>query len=83
MRDNDLSRPAVAGPEVFHHIPVLLEEVMDGLNLGSKGTYVDCTAGGGGHSLEILKRTVPGGLLIALDQDPEAVKAVSDRKSVV
>lgn len=73
MGDNDLSRPAVTGPQDFYHIPVLLEEALEGLKLRPGCTYVDCTAGGGGHSLEILKRTAPDSLLIALDQDPEAV----------
>lgn len=63
----------------FSHTPVLLEEVMDGLKLFSGGVYVDCTAGGGGHSEEILKRTAPDGKVIALDQDPDALEAVSGR----
>lgn len=52
---------------------------MDGLKLFSGGVYVDCTAGGGGHSEEILKRTAPDGKVIALDQDPDALEAVSGR----
>lgn len=63
----------------FFHIPVLLEEVMEGLKLFSGGFYVDCTAGGGGHSEEILKRTAPDGKVLALDQDPDALAAVSRR----
>jgi 16S rRNA (cytosine1402-N4)-methyltransferase len=57
----------------FYHVPVLLEECMEMLNLKSDGLYVDCTMGGAGHSREILKRTSPRGRLIALDQDETAV----------
>ncbi|MTI85254.1 MAG: 16S rRNA (cytosine(1402)-N(4))-methyltransferase RsmH [Firmicutes bacterium] len=57
----------------------MLEEVMEGLNLFPGGLYVDCTAGGGGHSEEILRRTSPDGKLLALDQDPDALNAVSRR----
>lgn len=65
----------------FLHIPVMLEEVMDGLKLRPGGIYVDCTAGGGGHSEEILKRTSPDGKLLALDRDPDALEAVFRRLS--
>jgi 16S rRNA (cytosine1402-N4)-methyltransferase len=57
----------------FYHVPVLLEECMEMLNLKSDGIYVDCTMGGAGHSFEILKRTSPQGKLIALDQDEIAI----------
>ena len=46
----------------FSHVPVLLEECMQGLNLKSGGIYVDCTLGGAGHSSEILKRAPKGRL---------------------
>jgi 16S rRNA (cytosine1402-N4)-methyltransferase len=59
----------------FNHTPVLLEEALEALNLLPYGVYVDGTAGGGGHSEAIAKR-VPKGRLIAIDQDPDAVKAV-------
>ena len=55
-----------------YHIPVLLKEVIDGLNIKADGIYVDCTLGGGGHSTEILKRLGPDGKLIAFDQDEDA-----------
>jgi len=74
----------------FNHVPVLLEECMKMLNLKNNGIYVDCTMGGAGHSREILKRTSPGGKLIALDQDEEAylygrerLKEFGDRVTVV
>jgi 16S rRNA (cytosine1402-N4)-methyltransferase len=54
-----------------YHIPALLKESIDGLNLKPEGIYVDVTFGGGGHSMEILKRIVKG-KLIAFDQDDDA-----------
>lgn len=67
----------------FSHIPVLLEECLDGLNIKPDGTYVDGTLGGAGHSSEILKRLGTGGLLIGIDQDEEAIKAAGEKLSVV
>ena len=62
----------------FHHIPVMLHECMEGLNIQPEGIYVDGTAGGAGHSSEIAKRLTKG-RLIALDQDPDAIAAASER----
>src|SRR4030042_3955833 len=56
------------------HKPVLLKESIELLNLKPGMAVVDATLGGGGHSLEILKRIMPGGKLVAVDQDKEAVK---------
>lgn len=58
----------------FSHYSVLLNESIDGLNIKPDGIYVDCTLGGGGHSLEILKR-LQNGRLIAVDQDADAIAA--------
>ncbi len=55
-----------------YHIPVLLTEAVDALNIQPGGVYVDCTFGGGGHSREILKRLDKDGRLFAFDQDPDA-----------
>lgn len=55
------------------HVPVLLREAIDLLSPRSGGVYVDGTLGAGGHASEILKRSTPDGILIGLDQDPEAV----------
>ncbi len=66
----------------FVHIPVLLDECIIGLNIRPDGIYVDCTAGGGGHSSAIAERLGENGRLIALDRDPDAVKAASERLSV-
>ena len=63
------------------HIPVLLKEVIESLNIKSDGTYLDLTLGRGGHSEEILKRLSPQGLLIGVDQDETAIKESEERLS--
>lgn len=63
----------------FSHISVLLYEAVDSLNIKKDGVYVDCTAGGGGHSAEILKRLGQNGKLFCLDQDPEAIETLKKR----
>jgi 16S rRNA (cytosine1402-N4)-methyltransferase len=60
---------------VVYHVPVMLNECLDYLNVEKDKIYVDCTLGGGGHTGEILKR---GGKVIGIDQDPDAVSAVSN-----
>ena len=55
-----------------YHVPVLLKESIDALNINPSGTYVDCTFGGGGHAREILKRLNSEGKLYAFDQDEDA-----------
>ena len=60
------------------HIPVLMSEVLDGLNIDPSGVIVDGTLGGAGHAAEILKRLGPDGRLIAFDRDPEAVEAAEE-----
>ena len=62
----------------FVHIPVLLEECMDGLKLADNRTYVDCTLGGAGHSSQILQRT-KNSLLIGIDRDQDALAASKKR----
>ncbi len=62
----------------FKHISVLLEECINALNIKPDGIYIDGTAGGAGHSKEIAKR-LKNGLLLALDQDPDAVKTAKER----
>lgn len=66
----------------FSHVSVMLEESINGLNIKPDGIYVDGTAGGAGHSCEIAKHLNENGLLIALDRDPDAVIAASERLSV-
>lgn len=57
----------------FKHIPVLLNECIEGLNIKSNGIYIDGTMGGAGHSLEIAKKLSEQGLLIGIDRDKEAL----------
>lgn len=65
----------------FKHIPVLLDECIEGLNIKEDGIYVDCTLGGAGHSSEIVKRLSSKGRLIGIDQDADAIKAASEKLS--
>ena len=62
----------------FRHVPVLFNEAIESLEIKPDGIYVDCTAGGGGHSGEIAKR-LNGGRLIAIDRDPEAIETLKER----
>lgn len=55
-----------------YHVPVLLKESVDGLQINPEGIYVDVTFGGGGHSREILSRLGPKGHLYSFDQDADA-----------
>ncbi len=64
----------------FNHVPVLLDEVIDGLNIKENGIYADGTAGGGGHSGEILRRLTTG-KLISIDQDPDAIQTLTRKFS--
>ena len=63
----------------FHHLPVLLNECLDGLNIKPGGAYLDCTLGGAGHSSEIFKRLDNGGALIGIDRDADAIEAATTR----
>lgn len=71
----------------FAHKPVLLEETIKALDIKENGIYVDCTVGGAGHSIEIVKRLGKDGRLIAIDQDEEALlkatEVLSDYKDKV
>ncbi len=67
------------------HIPVMLHEAINALDIISNGFYIDCTFGRGGHSKEILKKLNDDGRLLALDKDLEAVKegeTIIDKKPV-
>lgn len=72
----------MANGEVYH-VPVMLQECMDALDIKPDGVYVDVTFGGGGHSKEIMKRLGPKGRLIAFDQDPDALKNKIDDERFV
>lgn len=62
----------------MYHIPVLLNESIDGLDIHPGGIYVDVTFGGGGHSREILRRLNGTGRLFSFDQDPDAEQNIGD-----
>ena len=62
----------------FKHIPVLFNETIDALNVRPDGTYVDCTAGGGGHCAAVAEKLTTG-RIIAIDQDPEAIENLQER----
>jgi 16S rRNA (cytosine1402-N4)-methyltransferase len=63
-----------------YHVPVLLKESIEGLEIKADGLYVDLTFGGGGHTREILKK-LDSGMLYAFDQDPDAAKNAAEIKS--
>ena len=67
---------------MYYHVPALLDESVRGLNIRSDGIYVDVTFGGGGHSMEILKR-LKKGKLIAFDQDEDAMQNVPGDKRLI
>lgn len=66
-----------------YHRPVLLNESIEGLNIQPKGTYVDLTFGGGGHSRQVLEKLGKKGKLIAFDQDPDAVRNIQDDQRLI
>jgi len=69
--------------EITYHVPVLLKESVDGMNIQPGGTYVDVTFGGGGHSKEILSRLGKNGTLLGFDQDEDAEKNIVDDKRFI
>lgn len=69
--------------EPVYHVPVLLNEVIDGLRINPDGIYVDCTFGGGGHSKAILEKLSPKGKLVGFDQDADAKKILPDDERLV
>lgn len=66
------------GENLTYHVPVLLHESIDGLDIKDGGVYVDVTFGGGGHSKEILKRLPGGARLFSFDQDADAERNIID-----
>ena len=61
-----------------YHVPVMVEQVLSFLQPQSGQTFIDCTVGGGGHALEIVRRILPDGKLIGIDQDVAALSASRD-----
>jgi 16S rRNA (cytosine1402-N4)-methyltransferase len=74
--------PAQPG-ETPYHVPVLLDEVIEALNIRPDGTYVDCTFGGGGHSRSLLQRLGEKGRLVAFDQDADARRNLPEDERVL
>lgn len=70
----------MANEEQTYHVPVLLDESLEGMNLQTGGIYVDVTFGGGGHSKEILRRMDEDSHLYSFDQDEDAEKNIVDDK---
>jgi 16S rRNA (cytosine1402-N4)-methyltransferase len=66
-----------------YHKPALLHESIEGLNIRPEGIYVDMTFGGGGHSLEVLKKLGKKGRLVAFDQDQDAIANVPDDTRII
>ena len=75
----DESRNSAVGQSSGYHVPVLLRPTIDALAIKKGGIYVDGTAGGGGHSSEILKALDGTGMLISIDRDPDAIAEVTRR----
>lgn len=69
----------ISMPTYYEHIPVMLQECINGLNIEEEGIYIDGTLGGGGHSKEILSHLGENGQLFAIDQDDEAIAAATAR----
>ncbi|MFH1662333.1 MAG: 16S rRNA (cytosine(1402)-N(4))-methyltransferase RsmH [Chloroflexota bacterium] len=62
-----------------HHTPVMLKEAIESLSIQPGGRYIDCTLGGGGHAAAIMEHSAPGGQLLGIDADPEAIKVAQTR----
>ncbi|MEZ4640781.1 MAG: 16S rRNA (cytosine(1402)-N(4))-methyltransferase RsmH [Caldilineaceae bacterium] len=69
----------VPDPEGAAHIPVLLAEVLEALQVRPGGRYIDGTLGGGGHTAEMLAQSAPDGRVLGLDADPAAIRRVTQR----
>jgi len=73
----------MANEEMTYHVPVMLKESVDGMDIHPNGIYVDVTFGGGGHSKEILSRLGAKGKLLSFDQDEDAEKNIVNDKRFV
>jgi 16S rRNA (cytosine1402-N4)-methyltransferase len=82
-QNNDAGDAGNDQASASYHVPVMLKEAVDALNIQPGGVYVDCTFGGGGHSREILKRLDANGRLIAFDQDSDAKQNLPDDSRII
>lgn len=73
----------ISSSNFVYHIPVLLAEVIENLEINPSGIYVDCTFGGGGHAKAILEKLDPTGRLVAFDQDADAKRNLPDDSRVL
>ena len=76
MPTNEIKRGVILE---FNHIPVLLDECIEGLNIKPDGIYVDGTIGGAGHSIKIIEKLSSEGLLIGIDRDIDALNAAKEK----
>ncbi len=74
-----MNKTATINNEQVYHVPVMLKECLEGMQLYSDGCYIDVTMGGGGHSKEILKQ-LKDGRLYSFDQDADAVNNIEPQK---
>ncbi len=68
-----------SGVPIYSHVPVLLGDTIRALAVQPGGRYIDCTLGGGGHAAAILEHSSPGGQLLGIDADPQAIKVARTR----
>lgn len=80
--DNSYDITPVGAPGGYH-VPVLLQEVLDGLSIKPDGVYIDCTFGGGGHARAILAKLGQKGRMLVFDQDADAAANVPDDERVI
>ena len=73
----------IRSSEAVYHVPVLRNEVIEGLAIRPSGVYVDCTFGGGGHSRAILEKLDSTGKLVAFDQDADAKRNLPDDERII
>lgn len=76
MVNMDQYNPIAADPEHADHVPVLLNEVLTGLNIHQGSRVIDGTLGGGGHTASILEQSAPDGQVLGLDADPAAIRRI-------
>ncbi len=81
--ENEIPGTNSVGSDNVYHVPVLLNEVITGLDIDPDGVYVDCTFGGGGHSKAILEKLAGNGKLIVFDQDATAKQNLPDDDRVI